>query len=122
MPIVVAGMSRFEDGSVHTNEIGLINISLATQLAALLSHLPQSNNNLQRSVPTISLSVKLNENSYSLWSHLIRMKIEEQGNLQYLTGVPTPPDVEDPDYPQWEYDDFIVCSWILDNVEPNLVH
>lgn len=50
------------------------------------------------------------------------MKIGGQGKLHHITGVPAPPQIDDPTYPQWEQDDLIVCSWLLDNVIPDLVH
>lgn len=98
--VVVAIMLGYEDDNVHTNEPGSTDASLVAQLTTLLSHMPLSNNILQKSALTISLSVKLNENKYSLWSLLIRMKIGGQGKFQHLISVLAPPDVEDPNYPQ----------------------
>lgn len=47
---------------------------------------------------------------------------EHWGKVHHLIGVPEPPGIDSPDYSQWEHDDLIVCSWMLDNMEPNMVH
>lgn len=50
------------------------------------------------------------------------MKIVGQEKLHHLTGVPEPPWSDESEYAQWEQDDLIVCSWMLHNMEPDLVH
>lgn len=50
------------------------------------------------------------------------MKIGGQGKFHKLTGVPKPPQPEERDYMQWEQDDLIVCSWMPENMEPDLAN
>lgn len=115
LPYVDAAILEYEEGNVHTNEPA--STDTAAQLVALHLNLPQSNSNVQKqfmSVPTISLSVKLNESNCSPWSRLIQMKIRGQGKLHHHTSVPEPPLPEEQEYAQREQDDLIVCSWMLD--------
>lgn len=96
-------MAEFEDDNVHFSEPTTTQTSLAAQLATLLSNLLQSNSSTQKqavSIPTISLSVKLNKNNYSMWSRLILMKIGGQGKLHHLIGIPEPTEIENPNYTQ----------------------
>lgn len=53
---------------------------------------------------------------------MIQIKIGGQGKLHHLMGILEPPGIVEPDYPQWEQDDLIVCSWMLNNMESYLVH
>ncbi|KAJ0598803.1 putative RNA-directed DNA polymerase [Helianthus annuus] len=40
--------------------------------------------------------------------------------LSHLSGNPAPPDPTDERYEQWEQDDLIVFSWLIQNIEPAL--
>ena len=93
--------------------------ALADQLARALKNLqiqPQ-----QHSYHTITISTKLSQFSYSLWARLIRMAIGSRGQLSHITGIPAPPEKHSPEYTQWEQTDLMVCSWMLENMESDLI-
>ncbi|KAB2009975.1 hypothetical protein ES319_D10G203300v1 [Gossypium barbadense] len=93
--------------------------SLADQLTRVLQNL-QPQQSLQ-SHHTVTLSTKLNQYNYSLWARLMRMAIGSRGQLRHITGVPAPPEKSTLDYTKWEQTDLLVCSWMLDNMEAELI-
>lgn len=95
--------------------------NLAEQLARIFSNLQpqQQNQQLPQSVP---ISTKLGQNNYSLWARLMMMAIGGRGKLGHLTGIPAPPaQTNILEYQKWQQTDLTVCSWILENMEDELV-
>lgn len=45
-----------------------------------------------------------------------------RGRSQHITGVPPPPAATDQNYTQWEISDQCVFTWLIQNIEPNLVN
>ncbi|XP_076895485.1 uncharacterized protein LOC143548121 [Bidens hawaiensis] len=57
-----------------------------------------------------------------MWARMIRVAIGGKSKtlLSHLSGNPAPPDPTDEKYEQWEQDDLIVFSWLIQNIEPAL--
>ncbi|XP_071712570.1 uncharacterized protein [Rutidosis leptorrhynchoides] len=108
-----------EDSShTHTINSKTNNHDLATQLSNLLK------NNLQTSHSKLSDSLKinlaLNSHNYALWARMIIVGIggKSKSLLKHLNQEP--PAAGDELYDQWEQDDLVVFSWLIQNIEPNL--
>ncbi|XP_076948972.1 uncharacterized protein LOC143621434 [Bidens hawaiensis] len=92
---------------------------LSLQLANLLKnnlyqpHNPKLSDNLQ-------INPKLNSQNYALWTRMIRVAIGGKSKtlLSHLTS--DPPNQTSEDYEQWEQEDLIVFSWLIQNIEPAL--
>ncbi|KAJ0946915.1 hypothetical protein HanRHA438_Chr01g0009281 [Helianthus annuus] len=54
---------------------------------------------------------------------MIRVAIggKSKSLLGHLSGNPTPPKPTDDGYEQWEQDDLVVFSWLIQNIEPAIV-
>lgn len=99
---------------------GNLGSDLSLQLANLLKNglnqqpqNPKLSNNLQ-------INLKLNSQNYTLWTRMIRVAIggKSKSLLSHLTT--DPPDKKSEDYEQWEQEDLIVFSWLIQNIEPVL--
>ncbi|KAH6764438.1 hypothetical protein C2S51_015687 [Perilla frutescens var. frutescens] len=99
---------------------------LAQQLASLLRQFnqptagtsnPESNQN-----QTVTVSIKLNEFNYSLWSRMMHLAIGGRGCLNHITGLPPPLETTDSTYHKWYQNDLTVISWIIQNMEPTLAN
>ncbi|KAJ9539426.1 hypothetical protein OSB04_032159 [Centaurea solstitialis] len=90
---------------------------LTLQLANLLKNSqpksPKLSDNLQ-------INLKLNSQNYALWTRMIRVAIggRSKSLLDHLTS--NPPDKQHETYEQWEQDDLVVFSWLIQNIEPAL--
>ena len=76
--------------------------------------LPTENTN------TLSISEKLTNQNYTKWSRLMHLTISGRGRLNHI--IDDPPSKIDPAYNQWTRSDSIVISWILENIDSDLVN
>lgn len=76
---------------------------------------PKLSDNLQ-------ISLKLNSRNYALWTRMIRVSIggRSKALLSHLTGNPAPPNPTENRYEQWEQNDLVVFSWLIQNIEPDI--
>ncbi|KAJ0494379.1 hypothetical protein HanRHA438_Chr12g0564211 [Helianthus annuus] len=95
------------------------NNNLAIQIANLLKNGVQTQTQNPKPNPSDSLKISLNLTSqnYPLWARMIRVAIggKLKALLNHLTQNPPEPINE-----QWEQDDLIVFSWLIQNIEPSL--
>ncbi|KAJ0615698.1 putative RNA-directed DNA polymerase [Helianthus annuus] len=100
------------------------NNDLTTQLTNLFKTTlnNQSQTTKQSLSDSLKISLKLNSQNYALWARMIRVAIggKSKSLLSHLSGDPKPPDPLDDRYEQWEQDDLIVFSWLIQNIEPAL--
>ncbi|XP_057529771.1 uncharacterized protein LOC130808310 [Amaranthus tricolor] len=69
---------------------------------------------------TLSISEKLTNQNYTKWSRLMHLAISRRGRLNHI--IDDPPSKNDPAYNQWTRSDSIVISWILENIDSDLVN
>ncbi|CAH1434991.1 unnamed protein product [Lactuca virosa] len=95
------------------------NNNLAIQIVNLLKNGVQIQTQNPKPNPSDSLKISLNLTSqnYPLWARMIRVAIGGKSKtlLNHLTQ--NPPESSDD---QWEQDDLIVFSWLIQNIEPVL--
>jgi hypothetical protein len=98
--------------------------SLNSQLSSQLVNLLKNNFNHQTQNPKLSdglqISLKLNNQNYALWTRMIRVAIggKSKNLLKHLTN--NPPESTDETYEQWEQEDLVVFSWLIQNIDPLL--
>ncbi|XP_076949280.1 uncharacterized protein LOC143621873 [Bidens hawaiensis] len=102
-----------DDGSPLNNELSI-------QIANLLKNSLNTTNTNHKLSDCLTISVKLNSQNYALWARMIRVAIGGKSKtlLSHLSG--NPPNPEDEKYEQWEQEDLVVFSWLIQNIEPSL--
>ncbi|CAH1428107.1 unnamed protein product [Lactuca virosa] len=108
-----------EDGSSNNSNNDL-NAQLTNLFKTTLNN--QNQTTKQSLSDSLKISLKLNSQNYALWARMIQVAIggKSKSLLSHLSGVPAPPDPLDDQYEQWEQDDLIVFSWLIQNIEPAL--
>nr|GEW05322.1 putative Gag-polypeptide of LTR copia-type [Tanacetum cinerariifolium] len=98
--------------------------SSGSHLSLQLANLLKNGLNQQPQNPKLSdnlqINLKLNSQNHALWTRMIRVAIDGKSKslLSHLTT--DPPDQTSEDYEQWEQEDLIVFSWLIQNIEPAL--
>ncbi|KAK9053770.1 hypothetical protein SSX86_026981 [Deinandra increscens subsp. villosa] len=96
--------------------------NLSLQIANLLKNsLPVQNQNTKQNLSdSLKISLNLNSQNYALWARMIRVAIggKSKALLNHLTSKP--PEKTDEKYEQWEQDDLVVFSWLIQNIDPAL--
>ncbi|XP_057543943.1 uncharacterized protein LOC130823341 [Amaranthus tricolor] len=77
-------------------------------------------NNQTENPTSVKISEKLIYHNYTKWCKLMHVAIGGRGRLSHITVVPPPP--SDPNYVQWEQRDAMVISWIIENIDGEIVN
>ncbi|XP_071739944.1 uncharacterized protein [Rutidosis leptorrhynchoides] len=103
-----------EDSSSQTQTS---NHDLATQLSNLLKNSFQSQPTHSKLSVSLKINLVLNSQNYALWARMIKVAIggKSKSLLNHLT-TDSPENEDD----QWEQDDLVIFSWLIQNIEPNL--
>ena len=72
-----------------------------------------------RNSKNITVAFKLNGKNYPLWSRLIKEKIGGRGAYSYIKN--DPPNPGSKGFDDWEENDLVVFSWIVDNIEDDII-
>lgn len=72
-----------------------------------------------RNNKNVTVAFKLNARNYPLWSRLMKVKIGGRGAYSYIKK--DPPEPGSKGYDDLEEDDLVVCSWIFDNIQNDIV-
>ncbi|XP_071726757.1 uncharacterized protein [Rutidosis leptorrhynchoides] len=69
---------------------------------------------------SLKININLNSQNYALWSRMMKVAIggESKNLLNHLSS--NAPESDDSSNSQWEQDDLVVFSWLIQNIEPNL--
>ncbi|XP_071686981.1 uncharacterized protein [Rutidosis leptorrhynchoides] len=69
---------------------------------------------------SLKISLSLNSSNYALWCRMMKVAIggKCKALLHHLTT--NSPDSNDENYEQWEHEDLIVFSWLIQNIEPGI--
>jgi hypothetical protein len=71
--------------------------------------------------PAASISIKLNNTNYALWSQVVEMYISSKDKLGYINGdFPQPPSTN-PSFHKWRTDNAIVKGWLINTMDPSLI-
>ncbi|CAH1425289.1 unnamed protein product [Lactuca virosa] len=77
-------------------------------------------NTKQNLSDNLKISISLNNQNYALWARMIRVAIggKSKSLLNHLSS--NPPEATNERYEQWEQNDLVVFSWLIQNIEPSL--
>ncbi|KAI5313770.1 hypothetical protein L3X38_042946 [Prunus dulcis] len=68
------------------------------------------------------MGFKLNGSNYEIWASMIELHATIQGKLGYLNGNTDAPNSRYLKFGKWKIVDVVVKSWMLRNIEPNLLN
>ncbi|XP_076951121.1 uncharacterized protein LOC143624310 [Bidens hawaiensis] len=94
--------------------------ALTLQIANILKNSlgSQTQSTKQTLSDSLKISINLNSQNYTLWARMIQVAIggKSKALLNHLTT--NPPEPTNEKYDQWEQDDLVVFSWLIQNIEP----
>ncbi|XP_047949316.1 uncharacterized protein LOC125195172 [Salvia hispanica] len=76
---------------------------------------------MAKSIETISIGIKLDGKNFPIWSKLMLVNIGSREKLDHIEGENEPPARDDPKFKEWQAADYMVFSWLIQNMEPRLV-
>ena len=68
-----------------------------------------------------SIHIKLDGSNYRVWSKILEMHIAGRKKMGYITGRKAAPAEDDPDYDEWEAENALVKSWLINSMSENLM-
>ena len=68
-----------------------------------------------------SIHIKLDGTNYRIWSKVLEMHIAGRKKKGYITGRKIAPSESDPNYDEWEAEDALVKSWLINSMTTNLM-
>ncbi|XP_047947116.1 uncharacterized protein LOC125193380 [Salvia hispanica] len=74
-----------------------------------------------KTIESVSIGVKLDGNNFPVWSRLMRIAIGGRELLDHIEGDAEPPKKDDPKFKSWQAADYVVFSWMIQNMEQRLV-
>ncbi|XP_076906985.1 uncharacterized protein LOC143563301 [Bidens hawaiensis] len=98
----------------------VIKDDLLTQIANLLKNSLNTQTSTHKLSDSLQISVKLNSQNYALWARMIRVAIGGKSKALLTHLSKNPPNQTDEKYEQWEQDDLVVFSWLIQNIVPSL--
>ena len=84
------------------------------------THKPELEPELEHSIPDLKVSEKLTYHNYTKWCKLMHIALDSRGWLKHIIAAPPTP--ADPNYRQWRQRHPIVLSWIITNIDSDLVN
>ena len=99
----------------------LISMEHMQQLFQMFQTLNKNSTNIEPGTSqTVRVAEKLNFTNYTKWCKLMQIAIGGRGRLNHIIVNPISPD--DPEYQQWAQKDLMVISWIIENIDGDLVN
>lgn len=109
------------EATTQSAETQLISMEQMEQMFQLFQKLHKNTNLPETGIPqTVRVAEKLNFTNYTKWCKLMHIAIGGRGRLNHITANPVPPN--DPEYQQWAQKDSTVLSWIIENIDGDLVN
>ena len=109
-------MADFPEEQTHNNPMSLEQLE---QMFQMFQKLNKPHNQTENST-SVKISEKLTYNNYTKWCKLMHVAIGGRGRLSHITAAP--PTSSDPNYAQWEQRDAMVISWIIENIDGEIVN
>ena len=97
-----------------------MNMDQLEKMFQLFQQMQKTNQNTEPSTPELKVAKKLNYQNYTKWCRLMHIAIERKTRLYHITAAPPQP--TNPTYSQWKQRDTIVLSWIISNIETDLIN
>ncbi|KAG6397259.1 hypothetical protein SASPL_143425 [Salvia splendens] len=74
-----------------------------------------------KTIESVSIGIKLDGNNFLVWSRLMRIAVGGRELLDHLEGDTDPPKKDDPKFKSWQAEDYVVFSWLIQNMVQRLV-
>ena len=98
----------------------LMNMEQLEQMFQLFQKMQKLNTANEQSTSDLRVTEKLNYQNYSKWCRLMKIALEGRGRLKHI--IDTPPSSTDANYLKWKQQDSMVLSWIISNIESELMN
>ena len=98
----------------------LMNMEQLEQMFQLFQKMQKLNTANEQSTSDLRVTEKLNYQNYSKWCRLMKIALEGRGRLKHI--IDTPPSSTDANYLKWKQQDSMVLSWIISNIESELIN
>lgn len=114
-------MSDNEEPSTQTYETTMSdNNELSIQIANILKNTLNTQTTNHKLSDNLTIGLKLSSQNYALWARMVRVAIGGKSKVLLKHLSEKPPNPGDDKYEQWEQDDLVVFSWLIQNIEPSL--
>ena len=80
---------------------------------------PATESSKLRTNKNVTVAFKLNGKNYPLWSRLMKVAIGSRRGYSHIQDEPPEPGSKG--YREWEETDLVVFSWIIDNIENDII-
>lgn len=108
----------------QTNQINpnqqLITVAQMEHMLHMIQQLNKQNQISETSSADLRVAEKLSYHNYTIWCKYMHIALEGRGRLNHIIDVPPSP--SNPTYQQWKQQDSVVLSWIIANIEVDLVN
>ena len=72
--------------------------------------------------PSPTIFIKLDGTNYRVWSQILEMHIVGRKEKGYITGNKVAPAEDDPNYDEWEAEDALFKSWLINSMIDDRCH
>ena len=104
----------------ETNPNQIVTMEQMEHMFRLFQQMQKPNTNLETISPDLKLAEKLNYQNYTTWCKMMQIALECRGRLSHI--IDDPPSITDSNYKTWKQKDSIVLSWIISNIDTDLVN
>ena len=104
----------------ETDPKQLITMEQMEHMFRLFQQMHKPNTTLETISPYLKLIEKLNYQNYTTWCKMMQIALECRGRLSRI--IDDPPSITDPNYRTWKQKDSIVLSWIISNIDTELIN
>ncbi|CAO2826180.1 unnamed protein product [Amaranthus hypochondriacus] len=113
-------MAEFEPNTNTENPNQLLTMTQMEQVLRMFQQMNKPEQPEPMAPSDLKVSEKLTYHNYTMWCKLMHIAIDSRGRLNHIIVVPLKP--IDPNYRQWKQRDSTVLSWIITNIELELVN
>ncbi|XP_057529718.1 uncharacterized protein LOC130808253 [Amaranthus tricolor] len=104
----------------ETNPNQIITMEQMEHMFRLFQQMQKPNTTLETISPDLKLAEKLNYQNYTTWCKMMQIALESRGRLSHI--IDDPPNTSDPNYTNWKQKDSLVLSWIISNIDTELIN
>jgi hypothetical protein len=98
----------------------MISMDQVEQMFQLFQKLNKQSSSTENPSSMVKITEKLTYNNYTKWCKLMQIAVGCRGRLSHITAAPVAN--TEPEYPQWAQQDSTVISWIIENIDADLVN
>ena len=104
----------------ETDPKQLITMEQVEHMFKLFQQMHKPNTTLETISPELKLAEKLTYQNHTTWCKMMQIALECRGRHSHI--IDDPPSILDPNYRTWKQKDSIVLSWIISNIDTDLMN